>query len=242
MDTLKETIKEKYGKIARETTTNTGCCGSEPSTCMADEYDANTIKEFASANLGLGCGIPTEYADIREGMTVLDLGAGAGIDVFIASKYVGTSGNVIGLDMTEAMVRRARQNANELGITNVEFHLGEIEQMPIASNTIDRVISNCVLNLVPDKPKAFSEIYRVLKPGGMFVVSDIVTSGSLPTSIRDSAEQWAGCVAGAMDQAEYLRLITDAGFSNVEILKSKLYDAYSSGTYQLLSITVKGVK
>ena len=135
MDTLKETIKEKYGKIAQEAATSTGCCGtttssccgSEPSTCMADDYDADIVKDFASANLGLGCGVPTEYAGIKEGMTVLDLGSGAGIDVFIASKYVGTTGNVIGLDMTEAMIHRARQNASTLGITNVEFLLGEIE-------------------------------------------------------------------------------------------------------------------
>ncbi len=148
MDNLKETIKEHYGTIARETVAETGCCGtttaccgSEPTSCMADEYNADVVKEFASANLGLGCGIPTEHADIKEGMTVLDLGSGAGIDVFIASKYVGATGKVVGLDMTEAMVNRARQNASTLGIPNVEFFLGEIEQMPITSNTVDRIIS-----------------------------------------------------------------------------------------------------
>jgi len=249
MDNLKETIKEHYGTIARETAAETGCCGTttsccgtEPTSCMADEYNADIVKEFASANLGLGCGIPTEHADIKEGMTVLDLGSGAGIDVFIASKYVGTTGKVIGLDMTEAMVNRARQNADTLGIPNVEFLLGEIEQMPIASSSVDRVISNCVLNLVPDKSKAFAEIYRVLKPGGAFIVSDIVVKGNIPDDIRSNAELWAGCIAGAIDMKEYLNIITKAGFKGVTIMKERQHGTLSTEAYALLSITVKGMK
>ena len=250
MENVKDVIKERYGRIVQEssdtgccgTTSSSSCCGSTPSSCMADEYDPEVINEFASANLGLGCGAPTKEADIREGMTVLDLGSGAGIDVFISSKYVGSSGKVIGLDMTQEMVKRARENAATLGIRNVEFHLGEIENMPIASDSIDRIISNCVLNLVPDKSKAFGEIYRVLKPGAAFIVSDVVSNGTIPEEIRDNAELWTGCIAGATDVKEYLRIIAAAGFKNVEILKQKPYPELSSETYSLLSVTVKGVK
>jgi arsenite methyltransferase len=250
MTNLKEVIKERYGKIVEDSTADAGCCGitsssccgPSPSSCMADEYDPEIVNEFASANLGLGCGAPTKEAGIKEGMTVLDLGSGAGIDVFISSKYVGDTGKVIGLDMTEAMVKRARENAHTLGITNVEFHLGEIENMPIPSNSIDRIISNCVLNLVPDKSKAFAEIYRVLKPGGAFIVSDVVSTGTIPEEIRNNPDLWAGCIAGATDVKEYLNIIATAGFTNVEILKQKPYPQLSSKEYMLLSVTIKGVK
>ncbi|MBI4546622.1 MAG: arsenite methyltransferase [Ignavibacteriae bacterium] len=243
MQDIKEVVKEKYSKIAIEVKQE-GCCGSEAATtnCMAENYNPEEIADVEIANLGLGCGTPTAFADLKEGMTVLDLGSGAGIDVFIASKYVGSTGKVIGLDMTQEMIARAEENAKKLGITNVAFKLGEIEKMPIESATVDRVISNCVLNLVPDKGKAFVEIYRVLKTNGEFIISDIVSTGTMPDDVRKSAELWAGCVAGAMDKDEYLALIKRAGFKEVQILKEKKYDEYSSDHFALLSVTIRGKK
>jgi len=250
MNILKKTIQEHYQRIALGETGETGCCNSGGSPCcngtstdcMADAYDPAIAAEFEAADLHLGCGLPTERAGIQNGMTVLDLGSGAGIDAFISSKYVGPTGTVIGLDMTEAMIDRARLNASALGITNVEFRLGDIEQMPVATSSIDRILSNCVLNLVPDKPKAFSEIFRVLKPGGQFIISDVVSSGSIPQEIQNDSALWAGCVAGAIDVQKYLDIITTAGFHDVQIMNEKLYPSLSGATYALLSITVKGTK
>ena len=175
----------------------------------------------ADADLGLGCGLPTEEALIKPGETVLDLGSGAGNDVFIASSLVGDTGRVIGLDMTEDMVVRARENATKLGRANVEFVHGEIESIPLPDGEIDLVVSNCVLNLVPNKAKAFGEIHRVTKPGGRFAISDVVLRGELPTNLAEASLMYVGCVAGAQQEAEYLATIAEAGFQNIEVEKSR---------------------
>jgi SAM-dependent methyltransferase len=227
---LKNIIKDKYSIIAGQAkeTNASSCCGATSSCCgdgmtysiMADDY---TGKEgyVADADLALGCGIPTDYAGIREGMTVLDLGSGAGNDVFIAAKDVGPSGRVIGVDMTEVMIAKANENKAKLGAENVEFRLGEIEQLPLDDASVDVVISNCVLNLVPDKAKAFAEMYRVLRPGGSFTVSDIVVDGDMPAELRGVAELYAGCVSGAERREEYLGHITECGFVDVATPKEK---------------------
>jgi len=226
---LKQVVKEKYGEIAKAAP-GSGCCGPVNSCCgdsasleitmIGDEYK-NLEGYIAEADLGLGCGLPTEYAGIKKGDTVVDLGSGAGNDVFVARAIVGDEGKVIGLDMTEEMVEKANLNKAKLGFKNVEFHLGDIEQMPFENNLADVVVSNCVLNLVPDKQKAFSEIYRILKPGAHFCVSDIVIQGEMTEELRKSAEMYAGCVSGALPQDEYLKIIEEAGFTNIEIKKSK---------------------
>jgi arsenite methyltransferase len=224
---IKAVVKEKYGEIAVKSAgkKSSGCaCGCGPETTdysvFADDYQ-KLSGYVADADLGLGCGLPTEYAGIKEGDVVVDLGAGAGNDVFIARSFVGDSGKVIGIDMTEAMIEKANKNNQKLGYGNVEFKLGDIENLPIENNSADVVISNCVLNLVPDKNKAFAEMYRIIKPGGHFSVSDIVLIGELPKAIKKSAEMYAGCVSGAIDQNEYLGIITKSGFRNVEVKKSK---------------------
>jgi arsenite methyltransferase len=175
----------------------------------------------ADADLALGCGIPTESAQIREGQRVLDLGSGAGNDVFIAQTLVGESGYVIGVDMSEAMIERANANKKKLGLNNVEFRFGEIEALPVESNSIDVVLSNCVLNLVPDKRKAFAEIFRALRPGGRFSISDVVLNGELPLQLQQAAEMYAGCVSGALQRETYLRVIQEVGFENITICKEK---------------------
>lgn len=231
---IKQIVKEKYGEIAKASS-NTGCCGPNSSCCgtsdnsivgytvMKDDYD-NLNGYVAEADLGLGCGLPTEYAVIKEGDTVVDLGSGAGNDVFVARAIVGDNGKVIGIDMTEEMIEKANRNNSRLGYTNVEFKLGDIENLPLGNGIADVVVSNCVLNLVPDKHKAFSEIYRILKPGGHFCVSDIVIKGELPANLKKSAEMYAGCVAGAIEQNEYLGIIKEAGFKNIVINKTKVID------------------
>ena len=228
-DEVKEIVKEKYGQIAKNAQTGCGCgCGSKNNkivgyTSMKDEYD-NLDGYIAEADLGLGCGLPTEYAGIREGNTVVDLGSGAGNDVFVARAIVGNKGRIIGVDMTEAMIEKANKNNIKLGYNNVEFKLGDIENIPLENNIADVVVSNCVLNLVPDKPKAFSEIFRILKPGGHFCVSDIVIKGELPAALKKSAEMYAGCVSGAVQQNQYLEIIKNSGFSNTEIKKTKVIE------------------
>jgi SAM-dependent methyltransferase len=225
---VKEIVKEKYDEIAKSSSSccgPTSCCGSSENkivgyTIMKDEY-THLDGYVAEADLGLGCGLPTEFAGIKKGDTVVDLGSGAGNDVFVARAIVGDEGRVIGIDMTEAMIEKANQNNSKLGYKNVQFRFGDIEDMPIANNLADVVVSNCVLNLVPDKQKAFSEIYRVLKPGAHFCVSDIVIKGELHPELKKSAEMYAGCVAGAVQQDEYLNIIKEAGFVNVEIKKTK---------------------
>lgn len=225
---IKKVVKEKYGEIAAKQNKGCGCgCGSSEKivgySVLQDDY-TNLEGYVAEADLGLGCGVPTEFAGMKKGDTVVDLGSGAGNDVFVARAIVGDEGKVIGLDMTEEMVEKANLNKTKLGFKNVEFHLGDIEQMPFDNNIADVVVSNCVLNLVPDKRKAFSEIYRVLKPGAHFCVSDIVIKGELPAGLKKSAEMYAGCVAGALQQDEYLGIIKEAGFKNIEIKKAKVIE------------------
>lgn len=225
---LKSIVKEKYADIAINSSTeeSQGCgcgCSCEPSgefTIMKDEYK-NIEGYVENADLGLGCGLPTQYAGINIGDTVLDLGSGAGNDVFVARSIVGEQGRVIGIDMTEEMIEKAKINNFKLGFENVEFKLGDIEKMPLENDTIDVIVSNCVLNLVPDKEKAFKEIYRVLKDGGHFCVSDIVIKGELPEEVRRSAELYVGCVSGAINKDEYLKIIEHTGFRDVVIHTSK---------------------
>jgi ubiquinone/menaquinone biosynthesis C-methylase UbiE len=194
------------------------------------------------ANLGLGCGNPTALADLGPGMTVLDLGSGAGVDVFLAAQKVGPEGRAIGVDMTPDMIARAREIAASQGIGNAEFRLGEIEHLPVESGTVDRIISNCVINLAPDKSKVFAEAYRVLKPGGKLIVSDIVSQGEIPAEVRQNLEQWAGCVAGAMDRADYLETIRHCGFREVQVLHEETYDYGKTEEYALLSVTMEAAK
>ena len=226
---LKQVVKEKYGEIAAKSKQGCGCgCNSKSSkivgyTVMQDEYD-NLQGYVADADLGLGCGLPTEYAGIKKGDTVVDLGSGAGNDVFVARSIVGDEGKVIGIDFTLEMIGKAMANKLKVGYENVEFKLGEIEAIPLENNSADVVISNCVLNLVPDKRKAFSEIFRILKPGAHFCVSDIVLKGELPAGLKKSAEMYAGCVAGALQQDKYLGIIKETGFTNIEIKKTKVIE------------------
>lgn len=224
---IKELVREKYSEIAlQDKATNqssccgSGCCSTEVYNIMSDDY--STLSGYnADADLGLGCGLPTQFANIKKGDVVVDLGSGAGNDCFVARAETGESGKVIGIDFTPAMIDKARENAEKLGYNNVEFRQGDIENMPLTSNKADVVVSNCVLNLVPNKHKVFSEIFRVLKPGGHFSISDIVLMGSLPAKWKEVAELYAGCVAGAIQKLEYLSIIKEAGFTNILVQKEK---------------------
>lgn len=210
---------------------------------MSLGYTAEELASIpAGANLSLGCGNPTGLATIKPGETVIDLGSGAGIDCFLAAQKVGASGHVIGIDMTEAMIRKARENAAKAGHANVEFRLGQIEAMPVADNTADIVISNCVINLAPDKGRVFAEIFRVLKPGGRFVVSDIVARGRIPEADRKDMELWAGCIAGALEKDVYLDTVRKAGFVNLDIKSEAEYDYKKSDRFALLSMTLEAHK
>lgn len=225
---LKLVVKEKYGEIANQSITQnkTSCCGSGSSCCdstysiFADDY--THLKGYNSdADLALGCGIPTAFTTIKEGDSVLDLGSGAGNDCFVARSLVGEKGKVVGLDFTPQMLEKARANSKKLGFTNIEFVEGDIEEMPLQSNQFDVVISNCVLNLVPNKKAAFEQIYRVLKPNGAFSISDVVLVGQLPDKLLHDATMYAGCVSGAVEKEEYLNFIKNAGFTNIEVKKEK---------------------
>jgi SAM-dependent methyltransferase len=232
-ENLKEVVKNKYAEIASKSESNKNCCG--PTSCCGTE---NSVLEYSvmqddyselngyekDADLGLGCGIPTEFAGIKNGDTVVDLGCGAGNDIFVARPLVGVTGKLIGIDFTDEMLEKANKNKTKLGADNVEFKKGEIENLPLDENSADVIISNCVLNLVPDKNKAFSEIYRTLKPGGHFCVSDIVIKGKLPEKLKSSAEMYAGCVSGAIQQDDYLAIIENTGFTNIAIKKTKVID------------------
>jgi SAM-dependent methyltransferase len=247
--TIKEAVKEKYSQIAIQASSCCGpSCGCGTDTGVAGQIIMNDLYDNAdpairrSADLGLGCGTPAEFADLQPGQTVLDLGSGAGIDVFLAAKEVGPTGHVIGVDMTKEMVKRARDNKLKLGAANTEFRLGEIESLPVEPGTVDRIISNCVINLVPDKRSAFREMHRVLKPGGKFAVSDIVSVGAIPPSIRNDMAEWAGCVAGAVDRDEYLDIARQAGFSDVRIARERGYRLPDGTSFSLLSVTVTGTK
>ena len=224
---LKEVVRQKYSEIAlQDKTTNqssccgSGCCSTEVYNIMTDEY--NDIEGYnPDADLGLGCGLPTQFAKIKKGDTVIDLGSGAGNDCFVARAETGETGKVIGIDFTEAMIDKARHNAEKLGYNNVEFSIGDIEKMPVTANAADVIVSNCVLNLVPDKDNVFKEIYRVLKPGGHFSISDVVLVGQLPDELQHDAVMYAGCVSGAVQKNEYLGLIERNGFKNITLQKEK---------------------
>jgi len=261
---LKQLVKDKYSEIALQSKTEneTSCCGAGE--CCTVDYavfaeDYTKLGGYnADADLGLGCGIPTEFAQIKEGDTVLDLGSGAGNDCFVARALVGEKGKVIGVDMTEIMIDKARENAEKLNFNNVEFRFGDIENLPIGGNRIDVVISNCVLNLVPDKEKAFAEMFRVLKAGGHFSVSDVVLKGDLPGNLKNDAEMYAGCVSGAIQLDDYMNIIHRTGFVEVSNQKEKLVvlpneilskylseqeiEAYNKGEFGIFSVTVYGQK
>jgi ubiquinone/menaquinone biosynthesis C-methylase UbiE len=265
---IKQLVRERYASAAL---TKSSCCG--PRTCGNSDTDAggpdlgldmigdayHAVDGYLpEADLGLGCGLPTQYAGIKEGDVVLDLGSGAGIDAFVARRIVGEQGRVIGVDMTPEMVALARQNAAKLGYGNVEFRLGEIEHLPVETGTVDVVVSNCVLNLVPNKARAFAEILRVLRPAGRFCVSDIVATEELPEPIRKAAALYVGCVAGALPRDEYLRLIGEAGFKAIDVAEMKSIDlpdevlashldaadlaAFRSSEITLQSIAVRATK
>ena len=230
MDTqnnLKDLVKQKYAEIAlQDKTTNessccgSGCCSTEVYNIMSEDY--NEIAGYnADADLGLGCGLPTQFAKIKKGDVVVDLGSGAGNDAFIARHETGETGKVIGIDFTPAMIEKARRNNDVRGFNNVEFRQGDIENMPLTSNIADVVVSNCVLNLVPDKEAVIKEIFRVLKPGGHFSISDIVLEGHLPKKLKDAAEMYAGCVSGAIQKEVYMELIERNKFINISIQKEK---------------------
>jgi ubiquinone/menaquinone biosynthesis C-methylase UbiE len=224
---LKELVKEKYGEIAVQSRTQnaasccgSGACSSEVYNLMADDY--TQLQGYnADADLGLGCGLPTAFAKIKEGDTVIDLGSGAGNDCFVARAITGEKGTVIGIDFTEKMIEQARANAAKLHYDNVSFRLGDIERMPLSNDIADVVVSNCVLNLVPNKANVLKEVYRVLKPGAHFSISDIVLSGTLPAQLKQAAEMYAGCVSGAIQKEIYLELIQMTGFENISIQKEK---------------------
>ena len=228
---VKERVKKRYGEIAQKecTSCSSSCCSSDcgtPPQYIAWKlgYTPNDIESVPEESmLGLGCGNPVALASLKEGETVLDLGSGGGIDVFLASKKVGENGKVIGVDMTQEMVTRAQNTASEHGYSNVEFRLGEIEALPIEDEIVDVIISNCVINLAPDKFKVFKEAYRVLKQNGRLMVSDLVTRGELPEDVKNSFDAWAWCIAGALEQTDYLDKIKQAGFKDVKVVSQKPY-------------------
>ncbi len=219
---IKEAVKKTYTEVvnSKDNCCTTSCCSPAQDWRINESYEA--IEGYAEeADYALGCGIPTKDAKIKEGDTVLDLGSGAGNDAFVARSLVGDRGYVIGVDMTEAMIEQANKNKEKLGYQNVEFVLGEIEDLPLAENSIDVALSNCVLNLVPDKYKAYTEVYKVLKQGGHFSMSDIVLRGELPKGILEASEMYAGCISGAMQKEDYLNTIKKAGFKNLKVTKER---------------------
>ncbi len=245
---VKEFVKKRYGNIAKTEKSCCTSCSCEPaardvaSQIGYSKEDLRSIPE--DAVMGLGCGNPIALASLREGETVLDLGSGGGIDVFLAAKRVGASGKSIGVDMTEEMIQKARTTASKWGYENVEFRLGEIENLPIENSSVDVVISNCVINLSPDKEKVFREAYRVLRPGGRIMISDLVTEGKLPEKIRKSFDAWACCIAGALERNQYLETIKNAGFKNVKIVSESTYtiDVSSELQGKIASVLVTGNK
>jgi arsenite methyltransferase len=263
-DQLRDLVRRKYAEIA---VSSRQCCSTsrcdnedtaEGTFSMIGDAYSEVAGYMADADLGLGCGIPVEYSGLEPGQTVLDLGSGAGLDVFVARNEVGETGHVIGVDMTPEMIKKARENADKSGFENVEFRLGEIEHLPVISGSVDVVISNCVLNLVPDKQQAFGEIFRVLKPGGHFCISDVVSSQELPDWVKGVAEAYAGCVAGAIPKEQYLQLIQRSGFIRVEVgserrihvpesllnesLTTEQQKEAAQNDLHVMSVTVKGFK
>lgn len=237
---IKAAVRGHYAEIA--TGSRSGCCDAQSSCEPLIEYGQIGVGLPEGANLGLGCGLPTVHAAIQPGDVVLDLGSGAGVDVFLASQVVGETGWVIGVDMTPEMIARARQNAERGGYTNVEFRQGEIEHLPVDDSSVDVILSNCVINLSPEKRQVFAEMYRVLKPGGYFSISDVVTTGEVPAALRADLEAWSCCVGGAMDLTEYLALLRAAGFSDVQVKEARGYESEHSGIYSIQSVTVEGWK
>ncbi len=245
---VKQEVRRRYAQAARGGGCGCGCGSNSGSDCCSPEgpeplVDYGDLAEalVEGSDLGLGCGMPTRFADLQPGEVVLDLGSGAGIDVFLAAKVVGPAGQVIGVDMTPAMIARARANADRAGIKNVDFRLGEIERLPVTDGYVDVILSNCVINLSQDKPRVFAEMRRVLKPGGRFSVSDIVSVGDVPAEVRQDAGLWASCIAGALDKDEYLRLIEEAGFTQVQVHHLEEYDQFRGDGYGFASMTVGAV-
>lgn len=241
---LKAVVRDKYARIARQ---EESCCGDSCSP-IGDAYDGMD-GYVAEADLSLGCGLPTEHADLAPGQTVLDLGSGAGLDAFVARRIVGPNGRILGLDFTEDMVDKARSNARSLGYDNVDFYLGDIEEMPFEAASVDVILSNCVLNLVPDKAAAFAEMYRVLRPGGHFCISDVVWEGHMPESLRRCMEHYVGCVAGAMQCAAYLEALSASGFADVQVvtqrpiaIPTEIAVREDAANGDILSVTVTGRK
>jgi SAM-dependent methyltransferase len=250
-DTIKEKVKERYGKIAL--TGNTDCC-CMPGECNTDDspmdatkiigYDSEELKTIPEASiLGVGCGAPIKFADLKEGETVLDLGSGAGIDVFLSANKVSKSGKVIGIDMTDEMLEKARKNASDGNYTNVEFRKGDIEKnIPVDDDTIDAVISNCVINLTTDKTNAFKEVHRILRAGGRMVISDLVTDKELDQN-QINAEQWCSCIDGALTQEHYIDSIKKAGFRDVSILDQRVYmEGEKVNGRKITSLVIKAIK
>jgi arsenite methyltransferase len=226
---IQQAVQDKYGELARSVTGGGSCCG--PSCCSTDPITGNLYKDAETAALpkeavdaSLGCGNPTALIDLTEGQIVLDLGSGGGIDVLLSAQRVGPTGKVYGLDMTDDMLALARRNQEKAGATNVEFLKGDIQAIPLPDNSVDVVISNCVINLAPDKSQVLAEAFRVLKPGGRFAVSDVVVRGEVPPSIRRDMELWVGCIAGALDETDYVNKLRAAGFSAVEVDTWRVYE------------------
>ena len=261
-DLIKKIVKDKYAKIAKPEANDGGCCccggGPVDTTTVFSEDYSNKEGYLEDADLGLGCGIPTEFANINKGNSILDLGSGAGNDCFVARSLVGETGQVTGLDFTDEMIQKANANKEKLGYENINFVKGDIENIPLEENSIDIVISNCVLNLVPDKKKAFSELFRVLRAGGHFCISDVVLEGELPMKLQMAGEMYAGCVAGALQKTDYLNIIEECGFKETTVHKETLHiipdnlllnfisneelDAYKKSGNGIYSITVSSKK
>lgn len=247
---IKEFVKDRYSKIAIGEESYCSCCSTGANSIIeqakAVGYTLEELKDIPEkAVFGLGCGNPTALAELKEGETVLDLGSGGGIDVFIAANKVGDKGKVIGVDMTQEMIETAVNNAKQGDYKNVEFKLGEIENLPIEDESIDLIISNCVINLTLDKLKAYREAYRVLKPGGRILVSDLVTDGEIPLEIRKSFQAWSDCIAGAMESQDYLDVIKKAGFRDLEVMESHYYTEPTMNeqlTGKIISLQIKAIK
>ena len=247
---VKSYVQKRYGSIARTSGSRCpGCeCGGDTRAIEVGKRIGYSEEELQSipdaANMGLGCGSPVALASLKEGETILDLGSGGGVDVFLAAKRVGPKGKVIGVDMTEAMIERAALNASLYGYKNVEFRLGEIENLPVADEAVDVIISNCVINLSTDKDRVFREAFRVLKPGGRLMVSDIVTEGELPPEVKKNFDAWARCIGGTLEKNRYLESMSEAGFKDVRIVTESTYDVGVSDELKgkIISVSVEGNK
>lgn len=247
---IRKVVREQYGNIVKQ---GSSCCGSKSlpsqSCCSTDAksqsigYSSEDLKSVPDgANLGLGCGNPVALASLKKGETVLDLGSGAGFDAFLSANRVGKTGKVIGVDMTAEMIEKARENARKDDYKNVEFRLGEIENLPVADNSVDVIISNCVINLSPDKPRVFQEAFRVLKSGGRLMVSDMVLLNKLPKSIKESVEAYVGCIAGASMKEDYLKMIEEAGFKSVTVANGEEFKEAKKSRQPIFSIKVQARK